>query len=100
MARFQVVREVATLGLSMYTFGIAIGPLISAPLSERFGRRPVYIATLAMLAVFVTGAGVAQNIETLIICRFLAGIFGSGAVAVGAGMAPAFREFLTQLLTP
>jgi MFS family permease len=87
MARFQVVREVATLGLSLYTLGIAIGPLISAPLSEIFGRRPIYIVTLAVLSMFVAGAGVAQNIETLILCRFLAGVFGSGAVAVGAGMA-------------
>ncbi|KFY30305.1 hypothetical protein V493_02003 [Pseudogymnoascus sp. VKM F-4281 (FW-2241)] len=85
MVEFHVSQSVATLGLALYTFAIALGPLISAPLSELLGRKPVYLVTMGMLLAFVGGAGGAQNLQTLLICRFLAGVFGSGAVAIGAG---------------
>lgn len=86
MARFHVTQLVATLGLSLYTFAIALGPLISAPLSELLGRKPLYIVTIGLLLAFMGGVGGAQNIQTLLLCRFLAGAFGSGAVAIGAGL--------------
>ena len=86
MQTFDVDRTVATLGLSLYTFAIALGPLITAPLSEMLGRKPLYISTMGMLIAFIGGAGAAQNIQTLLICRFLAGLLGSGAVAIGAGL--------------
>lgn len=78
-------REVAILGLSIYTLGIGIGPLVSAPLSEIIGRRPIYLGTLVLLLAFEAGASAAQNIETLLVLRFLAGVGGSGSVAIGAG---------------
>lgn len=65
--------------------GLGIGPLIAAPLSEIFGRRIMYWSTIPFLLAFTAGAGAAQNIATLIICRFLAGVLGSGAIAIGAG---------------
>ena len=86
MVEFHVSQSVATLGLALYTFAIALGPLVSAPLSELLGRKPVYLVTMGMLLAFVGGAGGAQNLQTLLVCRFLAGIFGSGAVAIGAGL--------------
>jgi MFS family permease len=82
---FNVVREVAILGLSLYTAGLAFGPLIAAPLSEIFGRRPVYLVCFVLLIVFTAGSGASQNIQQLLILRFLAGTLGSGAIAIGAG---------------
>ncbi len=85
MQLLNVSQEVALLGLTLYTLGIALGPTVSAPLSEMFGRRPVYLITLVFLLAFTAGAGCAQNIQTLLICRFLAGTGGSGAIAICAG---------------
>jgi MFS family permease len=76
---------VGILGLSLYTLGLAIGPLVAAPLSELYGRRIIYWTTLPILLAFTAGAGAAQNIQTLLICRFLAGTGGSAAMAVGGG---------------
>lgn len=50
------------------------------------------------------GAGLAQNVETVIICRFFAGLFGGPALAVGAGTnadmyPPENRVFTTSLFT-
>jgi MFS family permease len=38
--RFQ-----ATIGLSMYTLGFAVTPLVTASFSEEFGRQPLYIVS-------------------------------------------------------
>lgn len=45
MERYHISAEVAALGLSLYVFGYAVGPLIWSPLSEvRFvGRNPAYL---------------------------------------------------------
>lgn len=43
MGTFDVSSEVGTVGLSMYILGFAVGPLMLAPMSEYFGRNPVYV---------------------------------------------------------
>jgi len=85
MERFKVIREIAVLPLSFYTFGFTIGPLLAAPLSELYGRRAVYWTTLPLLLIFTAIAGSANSITLLIVMRLLAGIGGSGSLAVGAG---------------
>ena len=59
--------------------------MISAPISETLGRRVVYLSLFPISLLFTLGSGFAHNLATLIICRFLAGTLGSGALAVGAG---------------
>lgn len=71
--------------MSLYTLGLAIGPLFLAPFSEVFGRRLLYISTLLFLLAFTAAAGAAPNFSALLICRFLAGFLGSAAMAIGAG---------------
>lgn len=82
---FHISSTVAILGLSVYCLGLAFGPMIGAPISETQGRKGVYLITLPISLLFTMGAGLAQNIETLLVCRFLSGAFGSPSLAVGAG---------------
>ncbi|KAI5816441.1 major facilitator superfamily domain-containing protein [Pyronema omphalodes] len=82
---FHVSITTALLGLSMYVIGLGLGPMFSAPLSEVFGRKMVYFVNLPIFLLFTLGAGLSQNIQTLIICRAFAGIFGGPALAVSAG---------------
>ncbi|KAL8735808.1 MAG: hypothetical protein Q9166_000672 [cf. Caloplaca sp. 2 TL-2023] len=74
---FHTDTEVVTLGLSLFVLGFAVGPIIFAPLSELYGRQPVFVSTYGALALFNAGAAGAKNIETLLILRFFAGVFGS-----------------------
>lgn len=85
MALFHVDRVTASLPLSLYTFGFVVGPIFASPLSELYGRRIIYWASLPLLVIFTGVAGASNNITQLILCRFFAGFFGSGALAVGAG---------------
>ena len=59
--------------------------MIGAPISETFGRKAVYLLSLPISIPFAMATGLSQNIETVLICRFLSGNFGALAVAVGAG---------------
>ncbi|KAL3454429.1 major facilitator superfamily domain-containing protein [Aspergillus insuetus] len=80
----HVSTEVTTLCLSMYVLGFAIGPVLLAPLSEYFGRQPVYLVSWFAMALFQLPLALAPNIGTIIICRFIAG-FAGGAPLTNTG---------------
>jgi MFS family permease len=40
---------------------------------------------MPIFALFTLGAGFAKNIQTLVICRLFAGLFGGPILAIGAG---------------
>jgi len=86
IAEFQCSTEVATLGLSVFVLGFAIGPLLWAPMSELYGRQLLFVSTYAILAAFNAGAAASQNIYTLIILRFFARAFGSSPLTNAGGV--------------
>ncbi|KAL8943693.1 MAG: hypothetical protein Q9216_000892 [Gyalolechia sp. 2 TL-2023] len=83
---FHTSQEVAVLGLALFVCGFAIGPLAFAPLSELHGRQIVLFATYGLFTVFNAAAAASQNIQTLIILRFLAGAFGSSPLTNSGGV--------------
>ncbi|OQE46397.1 hypothetical protein PENCOP_c001G08100 [Penicillium coprophilum] len=84
--QFNIGQEVATLGVSLFVLGFAIGPLLWAPLSELFGRQVLFIGTYAALTAFNAGVAGAQNSWTIIILRFFAGSFGSSPLTNAGGV--------------
>lgn len=74
---------VALLPYSFFVFGLSLGPMISAPCSETFGRLPVYQTCIPIFGLFIMGAGFSKDIISLTICRFFAGVFGSPGLTVG-----------------
>ncbi|KAL2840900.1 polyamine transporter [Aspergillus pseudoustus] len=82
--RFNVSTEVTTLCLSMYVLGFAIGPVLLAPLSEYYGRQPVYLVSWFVMCLFQLPLALAPNIGTIIVCRFIAG-FAGGAPLTNTG---------------
>jgi len=82
---FNVSSEVMVLGTSLTVFGFALGPLFWAPLSELYGRRIPLFSGYAIFAIFQIPVAVAQNLETIMICRFLQGLFGCSPLAVVGG---------------
>ncbi|KAI9371071.1 major facilitator superfamily domain-containing protein [Aspergillus egyptiacus] len=83
-AEFNVSRTVSLLPLSAYSLGLAFGPMISSPLSETFGRKFVYLLTLPLMDLFTIGVGASQGIASLVLCRFIAGVFAAPGVSVAA----------------
>ncbi|GJP94089.1 multiple drug resistance protein [Aspergillus niger] len=83
---FNIGTEVATLGVSLFVLGFAIGPLVWAPLSELIGRQLVFFVSYMGLAVFSAGATGSKNPWTIIILRFFAGSFGSSPLTNAGGL--------------
>ncbi|KAK6071346.1 MFS multidrug transporter [Seiridium cupressi] len=82
---FNYSRTVSTLGVSTFLFGFASGALISAPLSELYGRYPIYRINLFLFVVFNPGCALAPNIAALLVFRFLCGFFGLTTVTNSGG---------------
>ena len=84
-AEFNVSRTAAILPLTLFTIGLATGPLIAAPISETWGRTVVYKVTGFTYLLFLVGSGFSKSYASLLVCRLLAGISGGPVLAVGAG---------------
>ncbi|KAH8599452.1 MFS multidrug transporter-like protein [Bisporella sp. PMI_857] len=82
---FNVSSTVAILPLSLYVLALGMGPIIGAPASETYGRRPVYLACAPLGGLFALGAGFSKNIWTLCILRFFSGLSFAPTLAIGAG---------------
>ena len=92
-ATFHVSEEVSLLTITMFVIGFGVGPLVFAPLSEMYGRKPVYIVTLAFAVIFVIPCAVAPNIGTLLVCRLIDGIaFSAPMTLVGGTLADLWRS--------
>jgi DHA1 family bicyclomycin/chloramphenicol resistance-like MFS transporter len=78
------------LTVSSYLIGFAAGQIIYGPVSDRYGRRPVLLAALALYLTSTLGCAAAQSVDPLIAARFLQGVGGSGSIVLS-------REFVREL---
>ncbi|RAL61083.1 hypothetical protein DID88_010424 [Monilinia fructigena] len=61
-----------------WNMGAALVPLLFVPLTETSGRMPGYFGAYIVFLIFLIPCGVAQNFQTMVVCRF----FGGGASSV------------------
>lgn len=77
--------ELASFIVSVYLLGFCFGPLLVAPLSELYGRMPLYHICNIFFIVFNIACAKAPTLSALIVFRFLAGLFGCAPPTLGAG---------------
>ncbi|MHA3055142.1 MFS transporter [Acinetobacter sp. ANC 4633] len=63
--------------------GMIIGALVSGPTADRFGRKAVLSFSMLIFGGFTIGCAYANNLDTLVVLRFLTGI-GLGAAMPNA----------------
>ncbi|KAJ5908947.1 hypothetical protein N7495_001629 [Penicillium taxi] len=85
-AQFGQSKLIIDLGLTFYLFGLAIGSMFMAPLSEVYGRKPVCVGCLFVFTVLVIPCALAKSVVTLIVVRFIAAFFGSVMISTAPGM--------------
>ncbi|MGB0750021.1 MAG: multidrug effflux MFS transporter [Magnetospiraceae bacterium] len=83
VADFGTTVDKAQATLSMFIVGFAAAPLVIGPLSDRFGRRPVLIAGVAIYFLASIACAMAQTIDQLIWFRFLQGMGASVGPVLG-----------------
>ena len=75
LKEFQVSnKSYSTLLVSIWDLGEGCGPFIVAPLSELFGRLPVYHTGNLLSLIFSVAAAMSTNISMLVAFRFLNGL--------------------------
>ncbi|KIX04422.1 uncharacterized protein Z518_05290 [Rhinocladiella mackenziei CBS 650.93] len=91
--RFGTSEEVALLTITLFVIGFGVGPLVFSPLSELYGRWIIYVSTFGVAVIFMIPCAVAQNIQTLLVCRAIDGIAISVPVAnIGGTLADLWRQ--------
>ncbi|EJD54229.1 MFS general substrate transporter [Auricularia subglabra TFB-10046 SS5] len=83
--QFGVSHTVAILSISLFVEGLGIGPLLLGPLSEFFGRRPVYWISYGLFVALNFVVAFAPDIATHLVFRFLTGFAGSAFLSVAGG---------------
>lgn len=74
MAEFNSTNEMLEgFMVSVYVLGFAFGPLIIAPLSEMYGRLPLYHSCNLLFIIFTIAAALASNMGMFITFRFFMG---------------------------
>jgi MFS transporter, DHA1 family, multidrug resistance protein len=71
------------LAVSLYLMGLAAAQLVFGPLSDRFGRRPVVLAGLALATIASTTAMFAASIASLVVARIAQSLGASTGQTIG-----------------
>ncbi|KAI9658381.1 MAG: hypothetical protein M1821_002514 [Bathelium mastoideum] len=92
---FGASETVATLGLSLFTLGYGLGPMLWSPMSEmpKLGRSGIFFWTLLAFILLQLPVGFAPNVPVFLVFRLLSGFCGSPCLATGAGT-------ITDMLNP
>ncbi len=81
-AAFSARASAVQLLVSLALVAIALGNLVVAPLSDRFGRRPVIMAGLWMFLAGSVAAALAPSLPLLVAARIVQAFGGGAAMAV------------------
>jgi hypothetical protein len=66
MKEFAFGTEVATLMISLFVAGYCVGPLFWGPLSEVYGRRPIFIVSFILYTGFQIGCALSPNTAAIL----------------------------------
>lgn len=75
----------ATFVVSIFILGFAFGPLFIAPLSELYGRIPIYHVCNSLFVVFSACCALSNGVPMLMAFRFLSGVSGVAVITCGSG---------------
>jgi MFS transporter, DHA1 family, multidrug resistance protein len=81
--KFAADPATVQLAVSLYLMGLAAAQLVFGPLSDRFGRRPVVLAGLALATIASTAAIFAASIASLVSARIAQSLGASTGQTIG-----------------
>ena len=83
---FGATTEIGYLVTSIFLCGYVLGPLLWGPGSELFGRQVIFRVSMTFYVILHLGQSLAHNVATLIVTRFLCGVFACAPLTVAGGV--------------
>jgi len=71
--------------VAIYLIVMGVTPLLWAPMSTFYGRRPIYLASIPLFVAGSIGVAVSQTYAQLMGTRILQAFGASSGLAIGAG---------------
>ena len=84
---FRCDASTVQLGLTFCMVGLACGQLIFGPLSDKYGRKPVLVFSLAIFVMASVICCFSVSVVTFTAARFLQGIGGAGGIVLSRSIA-------------
>ncbi|KAF2029596.1 MFS general substrate transporter [Setomelanomma holmii] len=78
-------KALIVLGITTYLCGLAVGSLLLAPLSEMYGRRPVYLIAVAIFTILIIPCALSNNLAQILVMRFFGAIAGAAMISNAPG---------------
>ncbi|RSM00579.1 hypothetical protein CDV31_011745 [Fusarium ambrosium] len=89
----EINRNLGSFSVSIYLLGYAFGPLFLAPLSELYGRLPVYHICMFLFLLTNVACVLSVKMPMFIVFRLLTGLVGACPLTLGpASVADCFRQ--------
>lgn len=76
-AYLNVSQEAINISITLFVAGFGFGPMFLAPLSEIYGRWPIYTISGFLYFIFTLPCALAKNLATLLAARMIAGLAAS-----------------------
>lgn len=94
MSNYWGVSHVAiTVGVTTFTTGFAIAPMVLAPFSEFNGRRPIFVVTGTLFVLLQLCCAVTRSYAGMLVARFFVGCSSSTfSTMVGGVVADIYRS--------
>ena len=92
MADLHIGASSMGMVFSLDNFGAVIGAVVCGQLSDRHGRKPIMVVTLAVMAIATLFTAHAGSLTSLAVARFVAGLGLGGAV-------PAFLTLASEYVS-
>lgn len=89
---FSTSASMVQLTLTVSMIGLAIGQLIIGPLSDRYGRKPLLMASLILFALATLACLMTADISAFLCFRFIQGVGGAGGVVISKSIATDLYE--------
>jgi DHA1 family bicyclomycin/chloramphenicol resistance-like MFS transporter len=71
------------LTLTAFLIGMAVGQLVTGPLSDRYGRRTPLVVSVAVSVVAGVACALAPTLPLLVAARLVQGLAGAGGMVIG-----------------
>ena len=90
---FATTPELLKLTISLNLIAYGFAQLIYGPISDRFGRRPVFLVSIFLFAVASIACGFAKSIDQLLIARVFQGFFAAAEAVMCLAV---FKDLFTE----